>query len=464
MAKRAHYGRWPARGKWVAETRPSVVDPRIRKDAEGYRAIKPVEAGQNILSEYPLAYTNFSSLGNLPPIIDESSSIVRAAYDLLRRKVGGMGLLSFIIGAENGKIPNADIKLVVTDADRKAIRWMLARFRGLNRKILIVFLKAIDGRSVWNVSPVIRLVMGMGFYEGLATLQHSCEPNARLNIDLDGGRVHLMSLRRLDPGERVTVSVDEDVKWRATRENRWKILGLKGKACACARCQEGRDYDLILAKSMRKDQERIPGFLRRGNLENILDQLDSHLGLGKFSIFAIGEVWNHIGAEDAVSPLIRIRFGRSYVTAMLQMTAEDRKLLDQGEEPAGVLGGMEEHEGNAKVEPERIADVYGRSIAELERLRYLGRPQLTEDRVRLKLFRAFLLMRHLDVEKGERPMLSRCIEFLVTYSAAMCMAEREWGSIQPLIVEAEAWSEPMRAVMGLGEFIVNSISSGNIQA
>lgn len=461
----------------MQEDRDPALDPRIQEQGGGYCVISPIAAGEEILIEYPLAYIDFSSIKELPPAIDQASKSVQMAYDLLRRKVGGMRLLEYMISDGEGKIVPADVKLPVTQLDLAAIRWMQNRFRGLNRKMLIVFLKAIQDRSIWNISPVIRLVMGSGLYETLAAVEHSCEPSTQLRVDLETGVAHLTSILDLKPGDRVTVAMDEDVKWRASRENRWKILGLgRGDLsgvveCPCVRCQEGRDYDRKLLESMQRDQKRVPKLLRHGNLEDVLDKLDRHLGLGKFGIFAVGEMWNHVGADDSsVCPLIRIRFGRNYINAMLQLNFQELKVLDEDEDCcSGALSGMEEYQSEAagKLEPERIADMYARSISELEEIGYLGRSQLVVDRVRLKLFRAFLIIRELGLSGKERPkplpMTFQTVEFLMAYSKAVCLAEYEWKSTQPLLEEAKFWSEPMRAVMNLGDFIVKSISSGEIQ-
>lgn len=452
--QRPSYGTWPIGLGWSSEKRDPVVDPRIAQVAVGYEALRDVPAGQEILTEYPLVYTDFATLKKLPGVLDEASCMLRMAYDLLARRVGGQRLSTFLFADSKGKLRDEAVHLVATDADLAAIEWLQRRFRGLHRKVLIVLLKAIETSVISNVSPVLRLVVGMGLYECLTAFEHSCEPSARLHVDPGSGAAHLVAIRAIRGGEKITMTIDEEVQWRATRRNRWKMLGLgrNGYECPCDRCQKGRPYDDRLEAAMRKDQSRMPASLRGANLENVLDSFDRDLGLGKYGIFAVGEVWNRLGASEAECSLIRLRFGRAYVNSLLQLSALERDVLVEDPTP----------------ESARIADVYEESIDALEHIGFLGRRRLVEDRVRLQTFRAFLALRSMgirgeaDAQPRDPKLAGPVVDFLVAYSAAMCMAEDLWGSTRPLVVEAIVSSEPMRAIIGFGGFIVNLIAAGKI--
>ena len=435
----------------------TLLDPKVRKTDSGLVARESLPVNRTIMAEMPLFYCNFSKFKNLPQKIDRSSTVTRVAYDLLRSRIGGMRILRYLSkrGGDN------TIYLVVTTQDRDALTYMRRHFKGIRQETLIRLVDTIELSATWHVTPIMRVVSGMGLYEVASGLDRSCEPNARIHIDPKDGKASLVTIRTLKPGERITVSGSEEARWHSSKIARARTLITGDPDCRCSRCRNVRDYDRKIMKAMHLDQSRMPEYMRGAPLEDILDILDEHLNLTHFGLFAAEEIWTHLRAHEATCPLVRIRFQRKYINFLLQMPIHERRLMEASGPPLI----KKHHQCSAcdqTVGPEGIADEYERSIRELENLGYLGLKRLEVERLRLQIFRAFLAMKSMENGSLEPKVLLnwKSARFLVAYSAAMCTAERLWGSFRPLTHEAIVWSETMEAIMLLGATMVTLISEG----
>ena len=202
MSRKKAYSVWPLGPGWIkVGSKEGVVDSRLADATPGLQTRTTVPAGQDILLERPLFYSNFETFDKLPPKVRGSSSVTCVAYDLLSRKVGGMRMLLYLSKRGGGE----SIYLAVTKRDEEAIAYMKRRFRGIKRHTIIKLLKTIELSATWNVTPLVRVVVGMGLYEVISGLDHSCEPNVRLNVNPETGEARLITIRDLAAGERIMI-------------------------------------------------------------------------------------------------------------------------------------------------------------------------------------------------------------------------------------------------------------------
>lgn len=497
MQRKHTFSRWPmGDDAWTLPPKRRILfDSRVEYDCDGNLvATAPIEAGAVLFVERPLAFMISEPPYALPRVVTSARSEYWLAYHILRHKLGGKRLFKYLLA----NCPSHKVSLDMEPADSACFDYMRNRCSGISKKMLCLLIAVIQRTINHHVSSILRLVMGMGLYETLGTIPHSCEPNAQAFLlesgrrslpgaaaaaaAADAGTVHVKALRPISAKEHVSTTLHDAMRWTLNPATRKELLAVNYgiSSCQCVRCGGGRgggssssssssgpSYDKQLLLAMLKDIKTRK--MLKKNPEMLIYELEMRVYTTNCGIYLMEDLWHTVAAKTCTCAMLRFRIARTYINAFLRMSADDHNvfvLANHLIQNSGFFAGIIPEECTARharfVSPAEIACGYERAINELEALHFQRLDRLRCDRIRLYLFRAVLSIQEMS---GDVPdidsltMTPQIASFIRWHSLVMNEIQSFYGTAESVRAEARKASACIDAVFKMGRLVEKWLST-----